>query len=117
MTRNAHLYEKFCLNTLAAIAMTAALAWLAGCNTNGTPKSDQQLQQDAAKTSEQVKQGAKEAAADARVAAADGVKQGLHSNDKPSPGVTSSGAIDINSASATELETLPGISASRAQHI
>ncbi len=127
MTRNAHLYEKFCLNTLAAIAMTAALAWLAGCNTNGTPKSDQQLQQDAAKTTEQVKQGAKEAAADARVAAAnaerkvddvaDGVKQGLHSNDKPSPGVTPSGAIDINSASATELETLPGISASRAQHI
>lgn len=122
MTRDAFLLKKICLNGLAAISLTAALAWLAGCNSNGSPKSDQQVQQQAAQTTEQVKQGAKEAAADAKVAAANaerkvddvanGVKEGLHSDSKPSPGT-----IDINSASTGELETLPGISAVRAQRI
>jgi DNA uptake protein ComE-like DNA-binding protein len=110
-----------------ALAIIAGLAWLTGCNSNGTLQSDQQLKQQAAQTTEQVKQGAQKAAADAKVAAANaerkiddiaaGVKQGMHSNDKPSAGVTASGAIDINSASGAQLAALPGISGARAQRI
>lgn len=110
------------INGLAALAITVGLAWIAGCNTNGAPQSDQQLKENAAKTTEQVKAGAQQAAADARVAAANaerkvdaiaaGVKEGMHDNAKPS-----AGAIDINSASATQLEMLPGISGARAQRI
>ena len=125
MTRNAALWKKagwkLWTNGITALAITIGVAWLAGCNSNGTPQSDQQLKDNAAKTTEQVKAGAQQAAADAKVAAANaerkvddiasGVKEGMH-NGKPSAGV-----IDINSASATQLETLPGISSTRAQRI
>ena len=132
MIRTVNPWKRFCTGSLAAlalaaVAMTVGLAWLAGCNRNGTPESDQQLKQQAAQTTEQVKSGAQQAAADAKVAAANaerkvndiaaGVKEGLHTNEKPSAGVTPSGAIDINSASTAQLETLPGISTARAQRI
>jgi DNA uptake protein ComE-like DNA-binding protein len=127
MTRTAAHWKRSWPSGLAALAITVCLAWIAGCNTNGTPQSDQQLKDDAAKTTEQVKAGAQQAAADAKVAAANaerkvddiasGVKEGIHSDAKPSAGVTSSGAIDINSASTAQLETLPGVSAARAQRI
>ena len=125
MTRTEELWKKCCLAGAAALAVTVGLAWIAGCNNK--PASDQQLQQQAAQTTEQVKQGAKEAAADAKVAAANaerkvndiaaGVKQGLKTNEKPSPGVTASGAVDINSATVAQLAGLPGISDARAQRI
>jgi DNA uptake protein ComE-like DNA-binding protein len=127
MTRTAQLWQKsrrpsIWTNGLAALAITIGLAWIAGCNANGTPQSDQQLKQEAAKTTEQAKQEAQQAAADAKVAAANaerkvddiaaGVKQGFDANGKPLPG-----SIDINSASTDQLETLPGISATRARRI
>ena len=126
MTRTVQLWNRsgssIWAKGLAALAFTIGLAWVAGCNNNGNPQSDQQLKENAAKTTEQVKSGAQQAAADAKVAAANaerkvddiaaGVKQGMHSDSKPSPG-----AIDINSASATQLEALPGISGPRAQRI
>jgi DNA uptake protein ComE-like DNA-binding protein len=126
MTRTAQLWKRpgtsIWIDSLAALAITIGLTALAGCNNNGTPQSDQQLKENAAKTTEQVKAGAQQAAADAKVAAANaerkvdavaaGVKEGMHSNNKPS-----AGAIDINSASATQLEALPGISGGRAQRI
>jgi len=126
MTGTTELWRQSCrklwVNGLTALAITAGVAWLAGCNTNGTPQSDQQLKDNAAKTTEQVKAGAQQAAADAKVAAANaerkvddiasGVKEGMHTDGKPSAGV-----IDINSASTTQLETLPGVSSSRAQRI
>ncbi|HZD47658.1 MAG TPA: helix-hairpin-helix domain-containing protein [Silvibacterium sp.] len=124
MTRTAVLWKRSCLSGLTALAVTICFA---GCNNNSTPPSDQQLKQDAAKTTEQVKQGAQEAAADAKVAAANaerkvddiaaGVKEGLHGDTTPSAGVTPSGAININSASASQLESLPGVSGARAQRI
>ena len=123
MTRTAQLWQKSWTGILAALALALCVAWIAGCNTNNTPQSDQQLKQDAARTTEQVKQGAQQAAADAKVAAANaerkvddiaaGVKEGMHSDSKPSP----SGTVDINSASATQLESLPGISGARASRI
>jgi DNA uptake protein ComE-like DNA-binding protein len=127
MTRTAELWKKSCMGGLTALALTLCLAWLAGCNNNNTPQSDQQLKEQAAKTTEQVKQGAQQAAADAKVAAANaerkvddiaaGVKEGLKSDTKPSPATNSAGTIDINSASAADLQSLPGISAARARRI
>ena len=127
MTRTAQLWKKSWTGVLAALALTLCIAWLVGCTNNNTPQSDQQLKEQAAKTTEQVKQGAQQAAADAKVAAANaerkvddiaaGVKQGLKSDSKPSPGTDSAGTVDINSASATELQSLPGISGARARRI
>ncbi len=124
MTRTMNLWKKSWTVGLAALALTLCLVWLAGCN---TAQTDQQLQQNAAKTTEQVKQGAQQAAADAKVAAANaerkvddiaaGVKEGINSNSKPAPGVTPSGAVDINTANVADLESLPGISAPRANRI
>ncbi|HTD57203.1 MAG TPA: helix-hairpin-helix domain-containing protein [Silvibacterium sp.] len=123
MTRTAQLWKKSWTGVLAALALTLCIAWLVGCTNNNTPQSDQQLKDQAAKTTEQVKQGAQQAAADAKVAAANaerkvddiaaGVKEGMHSDAKPSP----SGTVDINSATATQLESLPGITGARANRI
>jgi DNA uptake protein ComE-like DNA-binding protein len=127
MTHAAAFWKKSCLSFLAALAVTLCLTWFTGCNNAGTPQSDQQLKQDAAKTTEQVKQEAQQAAADAKVAAANaerkvnditaGVREGLHGNANSQSGVTPSGAVDINSASLAQLETLPGISDARAHRI
>jgi DNA uptake protein ComE-like DNA-binding protein len=125
MARSERVLQQFNLRGCAALAAAIALAGLTACN--NPPQSDQQLKQQAAQTTEQVKQGAKQAAAEAKVAAANaerkiddiaaGVKQGMHSDTKPSAGVTPSGAVDINSASASQLTALPGISDARAQRI
>ena len=109
----------FCLTTLASCL---ALLWLAGCSSG--PQSDQQIKQQAAKATEQARVEAKQAAAEAKVAAANaqretkdivaGVREGLHNNKS---GDNGSGSIDINSASAARLSTLPGITAARARRI
>lgn len=113
------------LNSLAvrlvvALCLFAASVWLAACN-NQQP-SDEQIKEQAAKTTQQVKQGAQQAAADAKVAAANaerkvndvaaGVKQGMKDNSKPA-----AGRVNINSASEEQLVDLPGITGARAQRI
>ncbi|HEX3470569.1 MAG TPA: helix-hairpin-helix domain-containing protein [Silvibacterium sp.] len=120
MIRQKALCGEFKLRGWATLAISATLAAFLGCN-HPAP-SDQQLQQRAAQTTQQVKQGAQQVAAGARAAAgnatrqvdaiAAGVKQGLR---QPASGSTA--VIDINSASAAQLATLPGISDARAKRI
>ena len=106
------------IRVAAMIGLCAALVWVASCNADGKPESDQQIRQQAQEATERAKVAADKAAAQARVAAANaereasdvaaGVKAGLH-NGK--------GAIDLNSASRSDLETLPGVTATTARRI
>jgi DNA uptake protein ComE-like DNA-binding protein len=103
-----------------SILVVSALLWIAGCDR--APKTDKELQQQAAQTTQQVKQDAQDAAKKAQIAAAEaerkvndvaaGVKEGMDGNQKPS-----TAPIDINSASLDELTTLPGIDDVLAQRI
>jgi len=87
-------------------ALAIPLLLLSACSNQDTEKT----KQEAAKATEQIKEGSKVAAVelkkDAKEAAkqskaiAEGVKQGLSTPDKP---------VNVNSASKTQLQTLPGI--------
>ena len=91
--------------TLTA-ALSLSLLLLSACSNQDTEKT----KQEAAKATEQIKEGSKVAAVelkkDAKEAAkqskaiAEGVKQGLSTPDKP---------VNVNLASKTQLQTLPGI--------
>ena len=124
MIRQETKSREFHLRGWATLVMCATLTGVAGCN-HPVP-SDQQLKQQAAQTTQQVRQGAQQAATTAQAAAATatrkvdaiaaGVRQGMQ-RDQSSPGVSSNGSIDINSATPAQLATLPGISDARAQRI
>lgn len=93
---------KFIITT----ALALSLLLISACSNQDTEKT----KQEAAKATEQIKEGSKVAAVelkkDAKQAAvqgkaiAEGVKQGLSTPDKP---------VNVNSASQTKLQTLPGI--------
>jgi DNA uptake protein ComE-like DNA-binding protein len=97
---------------LAALAGACLLA--AGCNSQDTEKT----KQEAAKATEQIKEGSKVAAVelkkDAQIAAqqtkavAAGVKQGLQTDDPP---------VNVNKATKTQLQTLPGVDEDTANRI
>ena len=87
-------------------ALALSLLLISACSNQDTEKT----KQEAAKATEQIKEGSKVAAVelkkDAKQAAvqgkaiAEGVKQGLSTPDKP---------VNINTASKTKLQVLPGI--------
>lgn len=87
-------------------ALAVSLLLISACSNQDTEKT----KQEAAKATEQIKEGSKVAAVelkkDAKQAAvqgkaiAEGVKQGLSTPDKP---------VNVNAASKTKLQTLPGI--------
>ena len=103
-----------------AAAILATLA-LAGCQ---RPKEteDERIRREAAHDTRQIKQDAKSFATDTKKEALHarqqvrdivaGVKEGLADPSKPAGSAPSfrAGQIDINSASAAQLETLPGVS-------
>jgi DNA uptake protein ComE-like DNA-binding protein len=94
------------MKLMIAAALAVFLLPISACNQQDTEKT----KQEAAKATEQIKEGSKVAAVelkkDAKEAAkqtkavAEGVKQGLSTPDKP---------VNINAASKTKLQTLPGI--------
>jgi DNA uptake protein ComE-like DNA-binding protein len=105
----------------ATLGLCAALLWIVSCTATGKPESDQRIQQQARQATENAKVAAQKAAAEARIAAANaereandvakGVRAGLHNgkgNDR---------AVDLNSASRADLETLPGVTATTARRI
>lgn len=106
------------VRVMAALGLCVALLWVTSCNTDGRRESDRQIQQQAQQATEKAKRAADQAAAEARVAAANaereahdvakGVKDGLHNGKS---------AVDVNSASRAELESLPGVSPTAARRI
>jgi competence protein ComEA len=93
---------------------TAGALLLSGCSQQDTAKTRQEAQQATEKIRQEskvaaveIKKGAKEAAAQTK-AAVQGVKAGLNSPDKP---------VNINSASKSELQTLPGVDEETADRI
>lgn len=109
-----------------AVFAVGAMLCLTACGPAPSPgqqESNAQLKQNAEHATEQAKHDAHVAARDAHHAAVDaahkvgaiesGVREGL---GKPAPG-EASGVVDINSASQSKLETLPGVGESTARRI
>jgi DNA uptake protein ComE-like DNA-binding protein len=102
------------MKILLAAVLSTSLLLISACSNQDTEKT----KQEAAKATEQIKEGSKVAAVelkkDAKEAAkqskaiAEGVKQGLATPDKP---------VNVNSASKTKLQTLPGIDENTADRI
>jgi DNA uptake protein ComE-like DNA-binding protein len=99
---------------LAAALSTSLLLLISACSQQDTEKT----KQEAAKATQQIKEGSKVAAVelkkDAKEAAkqskaiAEGVKQGMQTPDA---------AVNINSASKVKLQTLPGVDEETADRI
>ena len=99
---------------LTILTFLSGLLLFCGCSQQDAAKTRQEAQQATEKIKQEskvaaveIKKGAKEAAAQTK-AAAEGVRDGLHSPDKP---------VNINSASKSELQTLPGIDEETADRI
>src|SRR6266700_545218 len=86
---------------IGAVLMLAVL--MAGCTHQDTEKTKQKAE----KATEKIKEEAKEAAKQSK-AALEGVKQGLETPDKP---------VNVNSASRSKLQSLPGVDEETADRI
>jgi len=95
-------------------ALSLAVLVISACSQQDTGKT----KQEAAKATEQIKEGSKVAAVEIKKdakeaanqtkAAAEGVKEGLATPDKP---------VNVNSASKVQLQTLPGVDEQTADRI
>lgn len=118
-----------CLLDLPCVCAVVLLTlMLTACNRTAAP-NDQQIRQQTADATRDVKKGAKELATDTKVAAgnavngvnavAQGVRDGINGGKSGDSGKSSgsSDLVDINSASITRLALLPGVSFTQAQDI
>jgi DNA uptake protein ComE-like DNA-binding protein len=102
------------MRRIAPAALFISLLLVPGCSQQDTEKT----KQEAAKATEQIKEGSKVAAVELKKdlkeaakqtkAAAEGVKEGMQTPDKP---------VNVNSASSVQLQTLPGIDEATANRI
>ena len=95
-------------------ALFISLLAVCGCSSQDTEKTKQQaaaatqkIKEESKVAAVEIKKGSKEAAQQTK-AIAEGVKQGLDTPDK---------AVNINSASKTKLQTLPGVDEETADRI
>jgi DNA uptake protein ComE-like DNA-binding protein len=96
------------------VVLAGACLLACGCSNQDTEKT----KQEAAKATEQIKEGSKVAAVELKKdakeavkqtkAAAEGVKQGLQSDDPP---------VNVNKATKAQLQTLPGVDEETADRI
>jgi DNA uptake protein ComE-like DNA-binding protein len=102
------------MKTIIVAALSIALFLISGCSQQDTEKT----KQEAAKATEQIKEGSKVAAVELKKdakeaakqtkAAAEGVKEGLQTPDA---------AVNVNNASKVKLQTLPGVDEETADRI
>ena len=96
---------------------------LAGCYNRSNQQNDEELKRQSAQATREVQKGAKELAAESKVAAANavdgvnaiaqGVKEGVNSPKSADSG----DRVDINSAATARIALLPGVSLTKAQDI
>ncbi len=104
------------LSLFAAVALTA-------CNNETTPQQNQEIRQQTAEATRDVKKGARELAGQTKVAAANAVKgvnamaEGVKQGASAAGTGTREDLVDINSANTARLATLPGISVGKAHAI
>ncbi len=111
------------LLAIAAICTLGVLVvGMPGCY-RSTSENDQQLRQKSADATRDAQKGAKQLAADAKVAAANAVNgvnavaQGVKDGVKGNKSGASGDLVDINTASTVTIALLPGISISKAHDI
>ena len=96
---------------------------LSGCVSRNNQQNDEELKRQSAQATREVQKGAKELAAESKVAAANavdgvnaiakGVKEGVNSPKSADSG----DRVDINNASTARIALLPGVSLTKAQDI
>jgi len=107
---------------VAICALGVSAVGMSGCY-RSTSENDQQLRQKSADATREVKKGAKQLAANTKVAAANAVNgvnavaQGVKDGAKSNKNGASDDLVDINSASTVTIALLPGISISKAHDI
>ena len=100
-----------------------AAAALTACNNETTPQQNQEIRQQTADATRDVKKGARELAGQTKVAAANAVKgvnamaEGVKEGSSRNGTDSTEDLVDINSATTARLSTLPGISVSKAHDI
>ena len=113
----------------ASLPMFGAVWLLAGCTVQPAAPSSEQIHQQAAQDAQQARRDLKDAGRETQQAlkearretqaAVAGAREGWQAGapDGSGRGISDSGAVDLNHASVTELEALPGVSAAKAREI
>ncbi len=122
MTRFAHTAARALLTVVVAAPLTLTVA----CFEKPAPPTNEQIRENSAQATRDLKAGAKVAAQNAGTVAKEAAKglgavaQGVHDglkSDSSGNGSTDNARLDINSANEVRLAMLPGISLSKAHDI